>query len=259
MTWDAEMTASPGGVRILGSGGGAPSGVRETACYLIRDGGRALLVDVGTGARRLFGDPRLLDGVDELDIVLTHFHLDHVCGLPYLLSLAVDATIWAPGRWLYDRDAARILEPLRRPPIAPSDQTEIFPVRELREGAQEIGGFRVRASAQPRHWAPSAGLRIDDQLALITDTPYEPSSSALADGVPLLLHEAWSASSEPLYPEHDATGADAARVAREAGVERLVLIHLSPHLADHTPILADAAASFARVELGTDDALLITT
>jgi ribonuclease BN (tRNA processing enzyme) len=238
-------------VHILGSGGGRPSGVRETACYLIRDHRRALLVDIGTGARRLFGDPRLLDGVDELQIVLTHFHLDHTCGLPYLSSLAVPAAIWAPGSWLYDREAAQILEPLRRPPIAPSDHTRV-PVRELREGEQEIGGFRIRASAQPHHWSPSAGLRIDDDVAPITDTPYEPSSARLADGVPLLLHEAWSASANPLYPEHDATGADAARVAREAGAERLILIHLNPHLADHAPVLADAAAGFERVELGAD-------
>jgi hypothetical protein len=31
------------------------------------------------------------------------------------------------------------------------------------------------------------------------------------------------------------------------------LIHLNPQLADHAPILADAAASFDPVELGTDD------
>jgi ribonuclease BN (tRNA processing enzyme) len=107
--------------------------------------------------------------------------------------------------------------------------------------------------------SPSAGLRIDDGLALITDTPYEPSSARLAEGVSLLLHEAWSTSAEPIYPEHDATGADAARVAREAGVGRLTLIHLNPHLADHTPVLADAAASFDRVDLGSDEALIGTT
>jgi ribonuclease BN (tRNA processing enzyme) len=242
-------------VRILGSGGGAPSGIRETACYLVRDGARALVIDVGTGARRLFGDPALLAGVDELQVVLTHFHLDHVCGLPYLASLAIPVTIWAPGRWLYGREAGEILEPLRRPPIAPGDHTRISVVRELRDGDQDVGGFRVRASAQWNHWAPSAGLRIDDELALVTDTPYERSSSTLAGGVPLLLHEAWSSSSAPLYPDRDATGADAARVAREAGVDRLVLIHLNPHLADHAPVLADTSG-FDHAELGRDEALL---
>lgn len=243
-------------LHILGSGGGAPSGERETACYLVRDEDRALLIDVGTGARRLITNRELLEGVRELQIVLTHFHLDHVCGLPYLAGLDVELTIWAPGRWLYGRDAAQILEPLRTPPIAPRDHTSISVVRELHAGEREIAGFRVRASPQPNHWSPSAGLRIDDELALITDTPYEISSAALAEGVADLLHEAWSTSSAPMYPEHDATAADAARVAREAGVGRLTLIHLNPSLPDHAPVLLDAAEGFEQAALAVDEATL---
>lgn len=238
---------------ILGSGGGAPSGERETACYLLRAGERALLIDVGTGARRLITKPELLDGVGELHIVLTHFHLDHVCGLPYLAGINVDLTIWAPGRWLYDQDAARILEPLRTPPIAPRDHTSLAAVRELRGGEQEIAGFCVRASAQPRHWSPSAGLRVDDELALITDTPYETSSASLAEGVADLLHEAWSTSSAPIHAEHDATAADAARVAREAGAGRLTLIHLNPAMPDHSAVLADALAGFEHAALAVEE------
>jgi ribonuclease BN (tRNA processing enzyme) len=241
---------------ILGSGGGAPSGIRETACYLVREHERALLLDVGTGARRLITEPSLLEGVRDLHVVLTHFHLDHVCGLPYLRMLDVAATIWAPGRGLYGQASERILDPLRRPPIAPSDHTRFSSVRELHDGSQEVAGFRVRTSAQPNHWSPTAGLRIEDELALITDTPYEPSSACLAEGVVHLLHEAWSSSAQPIYPEHDATAADAARVAREAAVEQLTLIHLNPAIADQAPILADAAATFDRVSLGADECVL---
>ena len=110
----------------------------------------------------------------------------------------------------------------------------------------------MRASPQPGHWAPSAGLRIGDDVALITDTPYEPAGAELAAGVAHLLHEAWSPSWEPRYPERDATAADAARVAREAGVGALTLIHLDPRLADHGALLDDAAAGFERVALGED-------
>src|SRR5919198_213200 len=125
-------------VSILGSGGGAPPAARETSCVLIRDGDRALLLDMGTGARRLLADPTLLHGVTNLHVALTRFHFDHVCGLPYLPWLSVDAAVWAPGRWLYGRDGAEILEPLRRPPLEPSDVTETYPIRELGPGNQVI-------------------------------------------------------------------------------------------------------------------------
>jgi ribonuclease BN (tRNA processing enzyme) len=243
-------------VSILGSGGGAPSATRETSCVLIRDGGRALILDLGTGARRLLADPKLLDGARELHVLLTHFHFDHICGLPYLPWLRPGATVWAPGKWLYDKTSADILEPLRRPPIAPNDITNTYPINELTLGSQLIGGFEVRANPQPRHWAPSVGLRIDDELAFVTDTPYEASSSDLADGVVHLLHEAWSSSRAPICPDRDATAADAARVAREARATNLTLIHLNPTLDDLAVLLDDATGHFERVALGEDEMAL---
>jgi ribonuclease BN (tRNA processing enzyme) len=214
------------------------------------------VLDIGTGARRFLADHRLLEGVDELHVVLTHFHFDHVCGLPYLDMLPMGSAVWAPGAWLYDTDSATILEPLRQPPIAPNDVTVSCPVNELRAGAQLIGGFEVRASPQPRHWAPSAGIRVDDHIALVTDTPYEVSSARLAEGVTHLLHEAWSSSRDPIYPDRDATAADAARVAREAGATDLTLIHLNHRLDDPSLLLDDARPIFGRVALG-EDAMVI--
>jgi ribonuclease BN (tRNA processing enzyme) len=100
---------------ILGSGGWIPTGRRETTSVLVRRGDRALLLDAGTGARRLVGGD-LLHGVARLDVVLTHFHLDHVCGLAYLPALATATRIWAPGRWLYGRPSAELLAPLLAAP-----------------------------------------------------------------------------------------------------------------------------------------------
>ena len=236
---------------ILGSGGGAPSALRETSCVFVRDGDRALVLDAGSGVRRLLADPTLLDGVTRMDVVLTHFHFDHVCGLPFLQWLEPDPTIWAPGSWLYERPSADILAALRRPPISPNDISDV-PVEELHEGTCSIGGFNVQVSSQPHHWAPSAGLRVADQLAYITDTPYEVSSVALARGVRHLLHEAWSTSSAPQSPDKDATAADAARVAHEAGVGDLTLVHLDPKVVDFGAFVVDASTSFDRVTIGED-------
>ena len=234
-------------VTILGSGGGLPSRERETTSVLVRDADAALLLDAGTGARRLVTDAAYLDGVAHVDIALTHFHLDHVYALPYLSMLPVTVAVWAPGEWLYGTSSAAILAPLLRPPLAPEDLD--VPVHELDAGEQRIGEFVVRASPQPRHWSPSAGLRVGDDLALVTDTPYEATSAALAEGVAHLLHEAWSS----LPAAHHSTGADAARVAQEARVGRLTLVHLNPRVSDHTDVLEDAAAHFDDVQLGEDE------
>jgi ribonuclease BN (tRNA processing enzyme) len=180
--------------------------------------------------------------VDELHIVLTHFHPDHVIGLHAVPSLPVRPTIWAPGALAYGRPSAEILAPLRSSPLSPFSHEE--PVRDLREH-QVIGGFEVTARVQERHHDPTAGLRVGDFLALITDTAYDPGSGPFARGVRHLLHEAWSLDGEP-------SAADAARVFREAGAGTLTLIHLDPRLEDPDALVAAAAPA----QLGYDGLVL---
>jgi len=237
---------------LLGSGGWIPTAERETACTLVRRGGDALVLDAGTGLQRLVADPALLEGVTRLDVVLTHFHLDHVCGLAYLPALPVTSTVWAPGAWLYGTRSADLLGPLRRAPISPFEPDELGEVRELEGGAQAVGAFGLSARAQPRHWAPTAGLRVEDEIALVTDTAYDPGSADLARGVAHLLHEAWSTSEEAVASEGDATAAEAAKVAKDAGARRLTLIHINPRLPDESGLLADARRVAPEAELGRD-------
>ena len=56
---------------LLGSAGWIPTGSRETCCALVRQGSEALVIDAGTGLRRLLTDPALLDGVRNVTIVLS--------------------------------------------------------------------------------------------------------------------------------------------------------------------------------------------
>jgi ribonuclease BN (tRNA processing enzyme) len=242
--------------RLLGSGGWIPTERRETACVFVRHGDRGLVLDAGTGLRRLVSTPELLTGVRELAIVLTHFHLDHVCGLAYVPALPLTPTIWAPGHWLYGQPSERLLAPLRSPPISSSEPSDLGGLRELRPGAQSIAGFRVRAREQRAHWAPTAGLRIGDELALITDTAYDPESAAFANDVTHLLHEAWSCSSKPVAEAGDATAAQAGQVAAAAGAHHLTLVHISPLLESEEELLADARAFAPGARLGEDRASL---
>jgi ribonuclease BN (tRNA processing enzyme) len=243
---------------LLGSGGWFPTDARETTSVFVRDGEHGLLLDAGTGARRLLTDSGLIAGVTSLDVVLTHFHLDHVCGLLYLPALRTlcglegHPRVWAPGRWLYDTPSAELLGAVLRPPLSPFEDPPVEAVHELGPGPQRVGPFEIRALAQPRHWSPTAGLRVNDKLALITDTAREAEHADFARGVTHMLHEAWSTSTAPVFSDHDATARDAATTTAEAGARNLTLIHLNPLIADLDALLADAREAFGDAQLGVD-------
>ena len=110
----------------------------------------------------------------------------------------------------------------------------------------------MAAREQRLHWAPTAGLRVGDDIALITDTAYEPESAAFARDVTHLLHEAWSSSSHPVAQAGDSTAAEAGMVASAAGVQHLTLVHLDPRTGDEEELLADARAHAPQARLGCD-------
>lgn len=236
---------------ILGTAGWMPTAERATTCVLVRDGDRALVLDAGTGASRLVCDPELLDGVARLDVLLTHFHLDHICGLLYLPATGLPVRIHAPGTWLYDTPSAELLDPILRAPVSPFTSAEPFEIGELDPGADEVAGFPIALRAQLRHWAPTAGIRIGDSLALVTDTAFDEGSAGFVAGVRHLLHEAWSTSQASSGTEGDATAAQAGQVAAAGDVGRLTLVHLHPR-ADPAALERDARTAFETAQVGVD-------
>src|SRR5215218_11322844 len=71
-------------VVFLGTGGAVPSARRSTASVLVSRGGERLLFDCGEGTQRQLQKSLGLVQVDA--IYLTHFHADHILGLPGLLK-----------------------------------------------------------------------------------------------------------------------------------------------------------------------------
>ena len=243
-------------MRILGAGGWIPTGKHATCSAFLREGDAAVLIDAGTGIERLVSDPSLLDGVTQLDLVLTHFHLDHVVGLGYMPGLrgagGVPPTIWGPAAAIGAGSSDEVLRRLCGPPFADADfGLAAREVRELALGEQEIGPFTLTTRRQEGHSTPTLALRFDDALTYCTDTPYDAGNAEFAAGSGVLMHEAWCTVGSPEATPIHSSGRDAATVAQEAGSERLVLIHLHP-LGGHDAVLDEARGVFAAAELGAD-------
>ena len=240
---------------VLGGGGWLPAHSRHTATALLRNGQTAIMLDAGTGVARLLERPELLDGVIRLDILLTHFHLDHIAGLAYLPSLGLceQTIIWGPGSLLYVMATYQVLDRVSHEPFhpVPLEQQDIE-VRDIPAGELELGSVRVHHRRQGRHSAPTLGFRFGDALAWITDTACDQGSTELAAGCRLLAHEAWFTSQAPRNPEIHTSAAQAAEVAARAEVGQLMLIHLPPFQAGLVPLLSEAQEVFAEVSLADD-------
>jgi len=221
----------------LGTNGYFPTAGRQTMCVLVAVPGAALLLDAGSGVARL-AEPevrRRLEGVARLEIVLTHYHLDHVVGLSFLpgvlesRSVRVHAPVpplVAAGTEALDRLLSPPLFPLplHRWPI----EVEIAPYAGP---TLEIGPFRVSTRAQ-KHPGGSVGLRLGSDLAYITDTVLDPATADFVRGVDTLLHEVWlddeEASTVDAGRAGHSTVSGVADLARQAGVRRLVPLHHHP-------------------------------
>jgi ribonuclease BN (tRNA processing enzyme) len=243
-------------VHLLGSGGFMPTGERETCCALLRDGSEALVIDAGTGIRRLVTDPALLDGVERLHVLLTHFHLDHVIGLFYLAELARPIEIWGAGERLEGIATDELVQRLLAPPFAPpSIRDAVARARELPADGR-LGSFDVASRVQRIHSNPTLAVRVGG-MVWCTDTGYDAGNVEFARDASVLFHDAFRAGETGAEGGHT-RAANAGRLAAAAGVGRLVLIHLSPD-ADEEALLSEARSQFEATVVGRDGLSLEVT
>jgi ribonuclease Z len=131
-------------VVFLGTAGSTPTARRAPAATLIRRGGDRVLLDCGEGTQRQLLRSQI--GLVDLDVVLlSHFHADHVLGLPGLLK-TYDLRGRERGLELYGPSGLRGLLAI----FAPIVGRLAFPVhaREVGNGDEVPGdGYRWIAHA----------------------------------------------------------------------------------------------------------------
>jgi ribonuclease Z len=131
-------------ILFLGTAGSSPSPRRGLPATLVRRGGDRLLVDCGEGTQRQLMRSVGLFELEEL--LITHFHADHVLGLPGMLKTFAlrqrerELTVYGP------RGLRRLFE-LQQPVIGrltfPLTLVELEPNDELERDGYRICAFDV--------------------------------------------------------------------------------------------------------------------
>jgi ribonuclease BN (tRNA processing enzyme) len=224
-------------ITVVGSGTVVPRLKRRQSCVVVRAGGQMLVFDLGSGAVR----GMLRSGLDPLAvdrIFFTHFHPDHTVdvvpllfainyGAPEKRTLPLYVTgpetflrFWSSvmevwGKWMAG-DHATLLSELPKECPSPID----------------LAACRL-SWAPAEHRSESIAYRLDAASGAFVytgDTEYSQSVIELARGADTLLIEC-SFPDEVPVPGH-LTPSGVARIAREAGVRRVVLTHIYPAMED---------------------------
>lgn len=241
-------------LHLLGTGAAVSDPHRTTTMLALENEASLLLVDCGGDVvQRLRAcglDPARVTG-----IVVTHEHADHVSGFPLMME-----RLWVMGRRepMDVYGIASALDQVRRIHDA-FDTADWRGYPEIRyhevplaAGATVLADDAWHVTAVPGlHAVPVIGLRVTDRLGggrltYSSDTEYHPGMAEAARGTGTLVHEATGG-----VPGH-ASAEDAARVAAEAGVDRLILVHLPPAELLGDGELARARKIFPALEKGEE-------
>ena len=240
-------------VMILGSSSAVPASGHENTHLFIQAGDRQVLVDCpGSPIVRL--EEAGLNPLEITDIILTHFHPDHVSGFAPLLM----------GLWLMGRKATLnvygLADTLERAKQMmelylwrtwPGFYPVIFQVIPEEELFVAVDTPDLRLLTSPvEHLIPTIGLRAEFKQGVVVyscDTEPSPVVVRLAQSADILIHEATGESVGHTSPRQ------AGQVAQDAGAKMLVLIHYPSNGKDVEELVQAARQSFGGKVLPASD------
>lgn len=239
-------------VIFLGTGGYHPNERRHTAGVAIPEA--RIVFDAGTSAFRI---PKVMPP-GELNVFLSHAHLDHVCGLTYLLAPLL--TGYFTNCRLYGTAATlqAVRTHLFAEPIFP-----ILPGFEFCNLEDVIScGDCVITSRSMVHPGGSMAFRLERNskvLAYVTDTTANESYVDWIRGVDLLIHECSFRDPDEKWCQptgHSHTSA-VTRLALAAKVQQLYLTHIDPRDLTDDPVDLDQARQIFPKTVVAEDLLVV--
>lgn len=237
----------------------------NTSCVEVRCGDHRLVFDAGSGLRALGLALADEEQTTDIDLFLSHCHIDHLIGLPFFVPAFVKGNrlrLWAGNL----KAAGGVQETVRKLMSYP-----LFPIEiEAAQGKIEFNDFEPGAVLMPRpdvkvmttplnHPGGATGYRVEyggRAMTYITDTELnademDPALLELARDASIVIIDTTYTDEE--LPEHVGWGhsswQQAVRLANEAGVGKLFLFHHDPEHDDDE--MDRIAASAAKARPGT--------
>ena len=233
-------------VAFLGTSNSVPDTHHDYSHLVIKGSESNVLIDCGCNP--ILRLQKIGIGVEDLSaIIVTHFHPDHVSGLPLLLM-----NLWLMGRknpiYIYGLDYTLDRIEAMMALFNWTDWPDLFHVslNRIANGEKEFvlknKDFSINASKM-EHLIPSIGLRIEmvesgKTLAYSADTEPCEQMVRLAEKVDVLIHEV----SGPIKGHSSA--AQAGSIARRANVKQMYLIHYPAGENQTDQLVADASCEF---------------
>ena len=228
-------------------------GGNTTSVELVTDGGKRLLVDLGTGATELAKTlmaTEFAKGQGVLPILLSHTHLDHIQGLPFFTPFFIKGNeIRIMGAdpisgLSLEATLQNQLDPHYSPLNGLENLAAGVTIESFKPGAAlSLPGFEVATAAVPHGnmWTTAFRITADGKtVTFLSDVEYPsvaeplPQALALAQGADLLIHDAMHADHD--YDLRRGWGHSPARagvvIAERAGAKKLALFHHSPDATD---------------------------
>ena len=244
-------------ITILGTSNAVPDKNHQNTHLIIETDSKVILVDCpGNPFVRL--DQVNIEPNSIEDLIITHFHPDHVSGLPLLL---ID--MWLTGRTspLTIHGLPEVLEKCKKMMglYGWKDWQDLYPVtfQEIDDGAEistliENEDVRLQA-VSVCHLIPSIGIKAvfrEGSICYSGDTAPCNAVIELARDCDILIHEATG------DHEGHTTSSEAGKIAQAAAVKNLFLIHFPVEI-DTQRMIEDAKEHFSGEVFIAEDLMAI--
>ncbi|MDH4226485.1 MAG: MBL fold metallo-hydrolase [Deltaproteobacteria bacterium] len=268
--WGSRGSISVSGKEYIKYGG-------DTTCVeVVADSGEIIVIDAGTGIRRL-GNHYAKEKISRVNMVFTHPHWDHLAGFPFFkLLYKKTATIDIRGPRTTQEYIKTIISRTMTSPYFPVELTDIAADVKFHSttGQDDFSIGSVHVKTIPlNHTNTGVGYRLEENgkaFVFLTDNELghpHPAGKSFHDyvefskGADLLIHDAEYKPEDYMKGWGHSTYTDAVNLAMQAGVKTIGLFHhnqdrpddgVDEILESSQKLLKDKGAKIECVAMATD-------